>query len=271
MAYERGIDIVAVGYHQPVDCREFHSSLFSTSDRIPWDAWYISVEATREDTLVGREVWGPSRHRAVIANCGHAAACNMGAYWGGRDTIFFCNADTRLPSGVMDRCYETLWSDPTYGVVGPRQIDDQGRITAAGIFGTLAQPQHRAWHRVTREYQDLRDDAVMVAGSLYMIKRHVWDQLAECPTYIRAEEAIKGVTPTGAMPAVSHYYSDTWPSYHMTAHGPLGGYKSVYEGRVTARHDWHKASPQGSWVDQQMARDKAYFQRLCDAHGLEHD
>lgn len=266
MTYQMGVDIVVVGYHQPVDCREFHGALCSTLDRTPWDAWYVSVEATQEDIHVGDEVWGTRRHRPLDDNCGHAAACNLAAPWGNHDTIFFCNADTRLPSHTIDICYETLWSDPSFGVVGPRQIDESGRLTAAGIFGTLAQPQHRAWHRVTREFQDLRTDAVMVSGALYMIKRYVWDELAACPIYLAAEPGA-----TGAMPKVSHYYSDTWPSYHMTAHGPAGGYKSVYEGRVTARHDWHKASSMGSWVDQQMRSDKAHFQRLCDAHGIAHD
>ena len=111
MAYERGIDIIVVGYHQPVDCREFHSSLFSTSDHIPWDAWYFSVEATREDSKVGNEVWGPYRHICITDNCGHAQACNYGASQGNHDTLFFCNADTRLPSGVMERGFESLWSD----------------------------------------------------------------------------------------------------------------------------------------------------------------
>jgi hypothetical protein len=71
----------------------------------------------------------------------------------------------------------------------------------------------------------------------------------------------------GAMPSVKHYYSETWPSYHMIAHG----YKNVYEGRVTARHDWHKASPQGGWGEIHMSEDRAHHQKLCDAHGLPHE
>jgi hypothetical protein len=260
--YREGIDIIVVGYHQPVDSREFHSDLLKTSDTIPWDATYVSVEANDEDMKVGDEVWG-ERHFPVLRNVGHAGACNAAAPLGGYDTILFANADARITDGSMDHLHKTLWSDERFGVIGPRQVDESGQITAAGIFGSLQSPAHRGWHHRTNEYRDLRTDAVMTSGALYMIKRHVWDTLADCPIFRSADPEAKG-----AMPSVRHYYSDAWPSYHMTAHGPEGGWLNVFDGRVTCRHDWHKSHAQGSWADQQMARDKAHFQMLCRAHNI---
>jgi hypothetical protein len=260
---KKGIDLIVVGYHQPQDAAEFWRALMQCRDETPWNAIYISVEATNQDILVGGEIWGEN-HYAIDYNCGHATACNLGALACTEyDTLFFCNADSRLYNGNLDRLYETLWSDPSYGVVGPRQVDEQGRITAAGIFGTQAQPLHRAWQQVTNEYQDLRIDAVTTSGAMYMIKRSVWDEMAACPNYREVEEHISGDEPLGAMPKVFHYFGETHLSYHMASHG----YLNIFEGRTTSRHDWHKASPiEGGYGEIHLHEDREHFRRLCDNH-----
>lgn len=265
---KHGIEVICIGYHQQQDAREFRLALDACDDKVARHSVYVSVEAANGDVDLGNQLFGPSNHLICMNNVGHATACNLAAAWRVEyDTLFFCNADTRLYTGVMDRCFETLWSDETYGCVGPRQISADGRITAAGIFGTQAAPKHRGWMERTDAYQDLRDDAVMASGSLYMIKRSVWNELWACPNYQTMEKIITGEEPKGAMPAVKHYYSETWPSYHMAAHG----FKNVYEGRVTARHDWHKASPEGGWGEMHLSRDREHFRQLCDRHFIPHD
>jgi cellulose synthase/poly-beta-1,6-N-acetylglucosamine synthase-like glycosyltransferase len=250
--------------------RRFLVSLRDVVGEVPFKVHIVNVEATREETALSLDLADgfPVDQRGwqhdTEHNIGHAAACNLAAEACEGDTLFFCNADTLLTRGVLNLCLETLWSDETYGVVGPRQVDAIGRLTHAGIFGTLEKPEHRGWQWRTHEFQELRDDCVTVSGALYMMKRHVWDELATCPSYVASPHA-----GAGAMPKVAHYYSETAVSYHLAAHG----YKRVYEGRVTAVHEWHQSAPIGGFPEQTMAADREVFRALCDTHdpSIPHD
>jgi GT2 family glycosyltransferase len=255
------IDIVVVNYHSPADLNEFVESL----ERFP-------VRADASLTIVDVDVdpylrffeWGgkPGRTIGLRGNVGYARACNYGAAIGARDHIALFNADVVLTKGAIDLCHDALQNQPDWAILGPCQVDNGNRIRHAGIFGTLDAPVHRGWNENNHgQYNDVRD-AVTVSGSAYFVRRSVWDELTGCSLY-------RDVAPEaqGAFLPTSHYFEETWCSYHAQTHG----HRVVYYGYVTIVHKWHRASPVGGWAEQQMPISRSYFREACDHHGILHD
>lgn len=205
----------------------------------------------------------PARWWNSDENIGYARACNYASQWGDHDTLLFLNADTEMRPGTLTSCRDLLFSDPAIGVVGPRQVDLNGRLTHAGIVGTNQKPAHRGWMQQDRgQFTDVID-CVTVSGAAYFVKRHAWEEMANCPIY-RASDPDS----TGAFLTCNHYWNETALSYHLRHHG----YRVVFNGEgPTMIHRWHAASPQGGWAEQNIPRDQAFFRKACDDHGILHD
>lgn len=263
--YAPGIDLVVVNYQTSVDLGHFLQSAQRHPPEAPFSLTVGNVDPFDQDRLVA------TTHRLAMdhtycewdENVGYATAVNYCASLGDREVIGIFNADTRLTEGVVSQCHNALLSDESWAVIGPRQVDDTGRITHAGIFGTEAHRQERGFHhRNSDQYADIRDDAISVSGSAYFIKRHVWDELQSCPTYQQSyPEAFGAFLPT------QHYFEETFCSYHARAHG----YRVVYYGAATMIHQWHRSHPQGGPMDRQVGIAREMFREACDAHGIEHE
>lgn len=267
-----GIDVVVVSYRTPDDLSEFIQSFSKVEDEVPCTLHVVLVDprdGEREEARMAL-AWVQSDWHLTLHshNVGYAAACN-GAGRRTADnphsTIAFFNADTVLWPGVLRSCHDVLHSNPNYAVVGPKQIDDKGRITAAGIFGTNSAPTFDGrWHKQNQAglYEELRDDCVSVSGSAYFVKRSAWDQLTDCSLY-RSEFP----DAEGAFLPVQHYCEEEFLSYHARAHG----WKVVYNGHATMVHKWHRSSPVGGMVEKvYLPQSRKVFRRACDAHGIEH-
>lgn len=259
-----GVDLVVTNYRTPEDLEAFCWSVFDRSPRIPWTLTVVNVSPTERDLVVGE--WaarfsGNVTHLSYEDNIGYGRACNAGAVKGTKSMLALFNADVILTQGAVEDCCRALADHPTWGVVGPRQIDDRGRLTHAGIFGTRSAPLHRAWQQDDNPvYADVQP-AVTVSGAAYFIKRSVWDELTACPTYRLVTCAEGAFLPT------PHYYEETWCSYHAFQHG----HEVVYYGPVCVVHRWHKASPMGGWADQQMPVSQVMFRFACDVHSIPRD
>lgn len=266
MNWERGLDVVVVNYKTPDDLEEFLRSFDMWNDRLPPTyLWIVNVENDPESDRVARNYMRFGRNATYLShpmNVGFAQAVNDAAARGQREMIAIFNADTILTPGLLEDCWARLNWDEEHGILGPRQVDERGRITHAGIFGTLEKPQHRGWLRPnSKEYADTQT-AVSVSGSAYFIKRTVWDELTECPIY--QEIAPKA---EGAFLPTPHYYEETWCSYHAQAHG----HKVLYFGGAEMVHKWHKASPVGGEADRFMPESRELFRNACDRHNIPHD
>jgi GT2 family glycosyltransferase len=192
-------------------------------------------------------------------NVGYGTACNAGAEKRVNDVILLANADTVLSAGLKE-CYEELIAHEDWGVLGPRQVDEHNRITAAGIFGTETSLGLRGWLEVdVGRYTDVREDAKSVSGSLYFIKRSIWQELTDCEFF---QNSFPGAR--GAFLPTSHYYDETGCSYHVRAHG----YKVVYYGRVKMLHLWHRASEHGGWADRQMEASRTLMRDFLHSHSI---
>lgn len=256
------IDIVVTNYHTPGDLEEFCESLERFPPTVSATLTVIEVDSEPYEHQFRWAGGHRGRTLGVVGNCGYARACNLGASIGVSQVIALFNADVVLTEGAIDQCYEALIIRPQWGALGPRQVDDAGHITHAGIFGTLASPAHRGWwSRDVGQFNDVCE-AVTVSGAAYFVKRRLWNEMSECPIY-------RSVAPdaTGAFLPTPHYYEETWCSYHLQSHGHRVG----YYGPVGIVHKWHRASPPGGWADQQMAASRKLFRNACDVHGIDHD
>lgn len=258
------VDAVVVNYRTTRDLRRFCDAwqqhapetsrlIIVNVDPHPTDSAYADSVTT------GQQI----QHLAFHDNVGYARACNAGIDYLGKDApvVAAFNADTAITDGLLDELLAGFEANREWGIVGPRQIDSAGRLTHCGIFGTNTRPAFGGVFR-TRDnprFHTIRDDAVSVAGSAYLVRRDTWDDLTACPTYREAAPDA-----TGAFLPTRHYYEDMWCSLHARAHG----WKVVYYGAAAMLHDWHQASPVGGWADKQMPEARDLFRRACDLHGI---
>jgi GT2 family glycosyltransferase len=256
------LKVVMVNYRTPADAIKFLHSFqeFAPSycDLVTVDVHpnEFSEEFTQLATRLGYL-------RITDSNVGYAKACNLEVKMSpDHDAYAFFNADVRILPGSIDSCVDLLFSDDSYGVVGPKQVNTLNRVTHAGIVGTNEAPRIRGWREVdTGQYDDIVTDCVSVSGSAYFVRGTVWWELATDPTYV----ALMGRQ--GAFLPTPHYYEETFLSYFARHKG----YKVVYNGEAKMIHEWHKASPLGGTADRQMPVSRQMFRDTCDALGITHD
>lgn len=257
-----GIDIVVVNYHTPDLLRRFLHSLVKNQPSVPWSVVIVNVDPFEADERAAWDFPLPFDYTQFGENVGYARAVNYGATFGDRETIAIFNADTRLLDTVATDCHNALQSHEDWAVLGPRQIDNEGRITHGGFFPNTGSPGHyeRGFHHQNSNlFADIRDDATTVSGAAYFVKRTVWNELTDCPIYHKTSpEAIGAFLPT------PHYFEETWCSYHARSHG----HKVVYYGTAVMIHQWHKASPRGGHADQHVPTSREMFREACNDHGI---
>lgn len=273
MGYLPGIDVVVVDYQTPQDLAEFVDGFAAVQWEVPASLHVVLVDPNEDILYVDEAVDGVEVPISVTvwpSNIGYARSCNAAAEMVenmaiARQTIAFFNADTILKPGVLDACHWELHQHSDWAVVGPRQVDEEGRITHAGIYGTFEKPSFadRWMKKDVGQFNELRDDCVSVAGSAYFVKRIAWDELTRCSKF--QEVAPKA---NGAFLPTQHYYEETWFSYHAQAHG----WKVAYHGGVQMVHKWHRASPVGGDAEKRyLPESRKAFRAACDAHGIAHD
>lgn len=162
--------------------------------------------------------------------------------------VLALNADTRMlerPTAVLD----LFDADEKIAVVGPRQVNAEGRITHAGIVGTNEHPQHRFWQRpladVESQCREWLLDCVTVSGSVYFARRSVWEDL-------------------GGFLETDHFYEETWLSY-LARHR---GYRVIYTGAATWIHDFNQSPVDGAWRTQVARESREIFRTACAVEGI---
>lgn len=263
-----GVDLIVCNYRTPSELHGFLCSYIQYTPRVPHSLHVVNVDPTTEDIDIARGAGVLCAYTEHPTNVGHAVASNEAASRGDREVIGLLNADTRLMRGTIEECYRQLLANPDWGVVGPRQVDESGAITHAGVFGSQLNPTFDGrWHaKDVGQYNEIRTDCVNVSGSAYFMRREVWNELTDCPLY-RDVVTSRGLEPTGALLPTKHYYDETYTSYHAIGHG----YKVVYLGTVCMVHNWHKSSKIGGYAEMTLNESREFFREACDVHGLDHE
>lgn len=261
MTYFAGLDVIVVNYKTSNDLEEFLASYL----RFPptqGTLWVVNVCPTPSDQRVVKEFENHLQINHVILanNYGYARACNRAALEGTSEALAIFNADVVLTERALDSCYHKLMENPTWGILGPRQVDEVNRLTAGGVFGTPERPQQRQWHHLDKgQCSDTRDDAITISGAAMFVKRNVWNQLDSCPLY-------RNFMPNSAGPMLetAHFYEDTFLAYHARAHG----HRCVFYGEVCIIHKWSRATPSPQWASDRMVESREIYRRACRAHSI---
>lgn len=258
------IDLVAVAYNAPEETAGFLESLvfvdapFSltiveNASPIPLPVLEEQAEWVRAlPNCVSYEV----KHQPL--NLGYARACNYGAAFGVAQYLALLNCDVRFRPTTVSRIMEHFRANKTVGIIGPKTVTSDGKLSHAGIvYGPAGNDMHRAWMQPDGpgQYADVLDVRT-VAGATYFVRREAWEQLSACSRYLEiAPDAQGAFLPT------KHYYEETWCSYHASAHG----WGIHYLGTCRMVHEWHKSSPVGT---QPIAEAESYFRAAAAHHGI---
>ena len=236
--------------------------------------------------------WGHSYHIENLflrKNIGYAAACNYMGSKTNSDILGLLNSDVWMTNDDVDKIQAIFDSNPDIHILGPKQRDEHGRVTHAGMTGTSVQPIMRGWMLNDPEDIMFRDrvNCVTISGSAYFIRREVWDAMLNHPKYkeihkdlyFSSEKLRETIAmfymdspdALGAFLPTPHYYEETWCSYfarHL-------GYNVVYDGSVSIGHSWHASSAKPgegvSHVDHYFPISREIFRNACDQLGIERD
>jgi len=262
------IDLCVVSYNTRPLLQRFLNTLHSdlSDSEKNWNL-YIADNDSSDDT----RDWISNHSNAYQisgyvenSNVGYSSACNQLASMGSSDIICLLNADVWLKSNDINKVKALYESDDSIHILGPKQRDENGYITHAGIVGTNLSPKHRGWreHDPHNNLYIDRIECVTVSGSAYFIRRDVWDSLSNNSEY-------KKIFPdsNGAFLPTPHYYEETWCSYfarHL-------GYNVHYDGSISIGHSWHKSSEVGGHADSYFSISREIFRKACDHFKIERD
>lgn len=215
-------------------------------------------------------------------NIGYSAACNYMASLTDSALIGLLNSDIWFVDGAIDKIIESFDLHPEAAVIGPKQRDERGNITHAGIVGTNRAPKHRGWHEPDLADTEFRDfiECVTISGSAYFVRRSAWEDLAKNKTYLALYNKFAELTASilrtdpkywtdnpGAFLSTPFYYEETAASYLLRALG----YKICYDGSISIGHSWHSSHDRGSEMDKMFRLSQSMFREVCDVFNVERD
>lgn len=179
---------------------------------------------------------------AKARHLSYAVAVNETLAVGESPFVLACNADTRMldPDGLM-RIFQIFHENTNIATIGPRQIDDQGRITHAGIVGNDLQRAHRFWFEPIGAVEDQCSERILdvptVSGAVYFCRRKAWEQV-------------------GGFLETDHFYEETGCDLKLRH----AGWRVVYTGAVTWEHLFNRSPTTEAWRVKKMvaSREKWY-------------
>ncbi|MHB1682086.1 MAG: glycosyltransferase family 2 protein [Bacilli bacterium] len=172
------IDIVVVSYNT----RDILlACLNSLRIYTPEDHRIIVVDNGSQDATVQAVRTLAWENLSIIANndnYGYAKACNQGIAAGDSPFIILLNSDIIVTQGWLAPLLQCMQQDSRTAVVGPKLVDQRGRITGAGIVGTNANHWPRGYMEQDQPGKfDQEEDCISVCGAAYLIRRALISEL----------------------------------------------------------------------------------------------
>jgi len=235
---------------------------------------YISDNASTDGT---REWLTENFHKYNLKyfgfneNIGYSAAINnlVALSKAGSNSEFLCavNADTWFTTSHVKQVIESFHKTPNAAVIGVKQMDENKLIRHGGIFWDgVKNPIHRGWSMkdpFDASYKD-RVPCWTVSGSIYYMRRNVWDEVAEY-------EPFKTLYPNlrGAWLPTPMYFEETFYS-QLVQHL---GYEVWYDGTVdTAGHTWNASTGSHNEKLQNLFQtSRQMYIQTCEALGIPHE
>jgi GT2 family glycosyltransferase len=146
------LDIVIVSYNTREDLartlESLHAATMATTAAI-----VVVDNASRDGSpAMVRERWPGVRVIEAGGNLGFSRANNLGIRATGSELVLLLNSDTVVPAGAIDRLVDDLRAHPEAAVVGPRLVDERGRLEIS--FGRMIGPFNELRQkRLARAYE----------------------------------------------------------------------------------------------------------------------
>jgi glycosyltransferase involved in cell wall biosynthesis len=277
------IDLCIVSYNAKDKLQRLIESIYELNDNLLFDVYIADNSSTDGSATLLKELQGDYGYKLFLnPNVGYSAACNQLAAAGNNEIIALLNADVWFGEGSLEGMINSFNTHPEAAVIGPKQRDERGHITHAGIIGTNDAPAHRGWHKPDPNDSQFRDfiECVTVSGSAYFVRRSVWNEIINNKDYMMlydrfAEQSADRLrilprywtdNPGGFL-STPHYYEETFCSYFVRHLG----YKVCYDGSVSIGHSWHGSHEQGSAMDKMFRVSQSMFREACDHFGIQRD
>jgi GT2 family glycosyltransferase len=131
------LSIIVVSFNARDDLARCLASLH---DAPPARAHEIIVvdNASSDGSAHAARQWPDVRVIEAGANLGFARANNLGIRASSGTNLLLLNSDTVVPAGAVDALFVELERDPRVAVVGPRLVDEDGRVELS--FGSMIGP-----------------------------------------------------------------------------------------------------------------------------------
>jgi GT2 family glycosyltransferase len=181
----------------------------------------------------------------------YAQSVNKSLARGTAPYVLALNADTRMLE-PPDKIVSLFENDQTIAVIGPRQIDQNGRLTAAGTVGTNLKREIRFWLQPFQHHADECAEEALdvptISGSVYFCRREVWEEL-------------------GGMLETEHFLEETFLDFAVRH----AGHRVVYTGQTTWEHLFNQSPVNEQWRAEVAARSRETFRQACAERGIECD
>lgn len=278
------LDLCIVSYNAADKLERLLDSLINHNDTSLFNIHIADNDSTdrSRDIIESYCEQGHIANALYNPNIGYSAACNQLASLGTGNVVGLLNSDVWFPSGTITQLVDSFNSHPDVAIIGPKQRDENGHITHAGIIGSNTEPKHRGWHVEDKQDKLFKDfiECVTVSGSAYFVRSDVWKTLSSNQTYVELYNKFAEISALklkvhpmywkdniGAFLSTPHYYEETWCSYYARHLG----YKVCYDGNISIGHSWHGSHAKGSYMDNMFKVSQEMFRMACDKFGIERD
>lgn len=271
------VDLLVVSYNTPDKLQRLIETLHSDYEPDVWTL-HITENGSPAATATANAVFKLGLEKGykinsfqINNNIGYARAINEMAAKTDSEILCAVNADTWFTTKHVKDMIAMFEEHSNIAIAGPKQVNEDNIIRHGGIFWNGREgngpPQHRFWN--THDPNDqLGKDLVRcwtVSGSIYYIRRSVWNKVANWPEYreyFKTEPHPPGFLPT------KMYFEETFCSVaaqHL-------GYEVWYNGLAeTAGHSWHASAPVGQPSRNWFQESQRTYQNICNALGIEHE
>lgn len=228
------------------------------SDNDSSDGSYEWLKANRDNYPIETVFKNP--------NVGYSEAINNMSVIADSEILCALNSDTWFNTAHVKAAAKTFVDHPNQGIMGPKQMDEQYRVRHGGIFwdGGPSDPVHRGWGFIDAYDEEFKDRlrCWTVSGSIYYVRRSVWDEMTFEPRY---RELFPRAT--GAMLGTFMYFEETWTSVFAD----FLGHEVWYDGTIpTAGHSWHASNKPGDNVSH-FHESRRIYRMTADRLGVHHE
>ena len=138
--------IIIVSYNTSIDLQACLSSLAANPPAVSHEILVVDNASSDGSAQLVRDTWPEITLVEAAINLGFASAVNRGLAQTGSSLVLLLNPDAAVPAGAIDRLVAVLKQESESAVVGPRLVDDEGRLEIS--FGPMLSPFAELWQKL---------------------------------------------------------------------------------------------------------------------------